>query len=196
MTLRGVRTALVLPMLNACNTSHAPVTDSAAVRAATPPVDLSPTDSIATIARMTQRATVIDRDTTALQRVARPLSLGAGAGGTVIGWRAGPVWHRVRVESVGDRFQTRDDFWLENGVLLGARLDLTRDGKRHDVDSIWFRDGRLYRWKDAEGRHLNRSSRSTVYQTEALRERLDTLIHTLSIESPAQRSVPNDPPAR
>jgi hypothetical protein len=187
------RVALLL-MVGACSTSQPSATDSTSIRTAAPQVEVSPTDSIATIASMTRRAEAIDRDTAALQRVARPLTIGAGAGGTVVGWRAGPVWHRVRVESIGDRFQARDDFWLENGVLLGARLDFTRDGKRHDVDSIWFRDRRLYRWTDAEGRHLNRSSRSTVYQTEALRARLDTLIHALSVDATAtsQRASSGD----
>ncbi len=166
-----------------------PVADAvpASKTVASKPAEPPTTDSVASIARFVQLVTAIDRDTAGMQRVVKPLRVGAGAGGTVTGWRFGPVWQRVRAETVGDRFRTRDEYWFSNGVLLGARLTVTRSGRRDESDHVWFVDNKLYRWTDAEGRHLNREARSTQYQLLTLRTALDSLMRTLSIVEPARR---------
>jgi hypothetical protein len=173
--------------LSGCTAAPAADSVPASQTVASTPAEPSTADSVASIARFVQLVRAIDRDTAGMQRVVKPLRVGAGAGGTVTGWRFGPVWQRVRAETVGDRFRTRDEYWFSNGVLLGARLTITRSGRRDESDQVWFVDNELYRWTDAEGRHLNRESRSTQYQVLTLRAALDSLMRTLSIVAPARR---------
>ena len=79
----------------------------------------------------------------------------------------------------GTAFRTSDTYWFSNGALLGAELTLVRSGRRPAVDRVWFRDRTLYRWTDAEGRHLESAARSTQYEVQMMRARLDSLLRVL-----------------
>jgi hypothetical protein len=144
--------------------------------AALPPAS----DSVATLAALQLRADAIEHDSARFDVVATPLALGAGANALVTAWRLGNVWTRVRVEGEGAGFRTTDSYWLTDGVLMGARLAIVRDGRRPAIDQVWFRDGALYRWTDAAGRRLNPSARSTQYEVRMLRARFDTLMRRLT----------------
>jgi hypothetical protein len=48
------------------------------------------------------------------------------------------------------------------------------------VDQVWFRDRELYRWTDADGRHLEAEARSTQFQVRMMRARFDSLLARLS----------------
>jgi hypothetical protein len=137
-------------------------------------------DSTATLTALRERAAAIDADTAAMTRVATEVPLGAGAVGTLVGWRAGPVWRRVEFRSTGTGFATRDIYWLHHGVFLGAALELQRTDRRATKDDIWFRDGRLYRWTDRDGRRLNAAARSTQYEVAQMSARRDSLLARLT----------------
>jgi hypothetical protein len=174
--------SLMLATLVACGSHDASRTDSVAARtpaaAATP---LPPaTDSAATIAAFEQITAHIDRDTLRFDRVEQPISLGAGASGLATGWRTGTIWQRLRVDGDGSGFRSTDTYWYSNGALLGARLETTRTGKKPTVDQVWFRDRKLYRWRDPVGRHLEPAARSTQYEVLMLRARVDTLLRALT----------------
>lgn len=171
-----------LTFLAACagDAAPPPATDTA-IGAARPQIP-SPGDSDATLAWFAQRAAAIERDTIAMDKTQRPTSLGAGAAGLVTAWRAGPVWRRLRVEGEGAGFRSVDDYWLSDGVFLGARLEIIRPGRRATVDSLWFRDRALYRWTDPGGRHLNPDARSTQYEVQMMRARLDSLLRLVSAD--------------
>jgi hypothetical protein len=137
-------------------------------------------DTAAVITWFQRRVSAIRRDTMHMERVEQPISLGAGSAGLLTAWRAGPVWRRVRVEGEGTGFRSVDDYWLSDGVLLGARLEVTRPGRKPEVDEVWFRDRQFYRWTDADGRHLGAEARSTQFQVRMMRARFDSLLARLS----------------
>jgi hypothetical protein len=83
------------------------------------------------------------------------------------------------VDGNGGAFRTRDTYWFSNGGLLGAELSLARNGRKPTVDRVWFRNRELYRWTDAEGRHLEPAARSTQYEVQMMRARLDSLLRVL-----------------
>ncbi len=147
----------------------------------------SPRDSAATLAWFGQRVAAIERDTAAVNRTEKPVSLGAGTSGLVTAWRTGPVWRRLRVEADGPGFRSTDDYWLSNGVLLGARLELMRPDRPTAVDQLWFRDGALYRWTDPSGRRLNPDARSTQYEVQRMRARFDSLLRIVSADDAIRR---------
>lgn len=117
-----------------------------------------------------------------MNRTEKPVSFGASTSGHVTAWRAGPVWRRLRVEADGPGFRSTDDYWLSNGVFLGARLELVRPDRATAVDQLWFRDGALYRWTDPSGRHLNPEARSTQYEVQRMRARFDSLLSIVSAD--------------
>ena len=154
----------------AASTAHAVV--------AAPP--LAPAaDSAARIDSLAKIAGAIDRDTLRLQRKRKPITLGAGTNGVLTAWRDGNIWQRLHVDGNGAAFRTRDTYWFSNGVLLGAELSLARFGGKPAVDRVWFRNRALYRWTDAEGRHLEPAARSTQYEVQMMRARLDSLLRVL-----------------
>jgi hypothetical protein len=115
-----------------------------------------------------------------MTRVETAVPLGAGATGTLVGWRLGPVWRRLTLTSVGDGFSATDIYWLQHGVFLGASLTLQRPGKPPATDEVWFRNGAVYVWIDAQKRRLNTDSRSTQYEAEQMNARRDSLIARLT----------------
>ncbi len=139
-----------------------------------------PVDTVATLALYAERAAAIARDSARLQRTQVPVTLGAGITGVLHAWRAGPVWRRLRVEGEGAGLRMVDEYWIDNGVLLGARLEMQRADQRPAVDHVWFRRNALYRWTDATGRVLNPASRSTQFEVHMLRARFDTLVQHLT----------------
>jgi hypothetical protein len=147
----------------------------------------APTDSAATIADFETRAARIDAESARLSRSERPVAIGAGAAGVLTAWRDGTVWKRVRVEASGTGFRSVDNYWLDDGVFLGARLEVVRPGRRPAVDRVWFRGDRLYRWTNAAGRHLEPDARSTQYEVLMLRARLDSLLHALAADDMVRR---------
>ena len=173
----------------ACTTATpAPATMDTAAQAAvivavrTPAADSAAIlDSLATISQS------IDRDTLRLKRQQTAVALGAGTSGILTGWRIGRIWRRLHLDSDANAFRTSDTYWFDNGVLLGAQLELTRNTRKTAVDRIWFRNRALYRWTDAEGRHLEPAARSTQYEVQMLRTRLDTLLHTLDHDETVRR---------
>ena len=179
--MHGSCVALLAAMLIGCTSRDAAPANAGVARtpkaAVTPP---PPTDSVATIAAFEQRVTQIDRDTLRFDRVELPMSLGAGTSGRVTAWRAGNVWQKLRVDSEGAGFHSVDTYWYSDGALLGARLETTRAGKRTTMDQVWFRDRALYRWRDPVGRHLEPAARSTQYEVQMLRARLDTVMRVLT----------------
>lgn len=136
-------------------------------------------DSAGTLLAFQQRASELTGDSASMQAVEASIAFGAGVTGTGVGWRTGSAWRRVRVVSTGERFRTVDEYWFSRGSLMGARLEMQRDSVPAEIDSVWFRDGRLYRWTDRDGRHLNRTSRSTESEVEMLHARLDAVLRTL-----------------
>ena len=102
----------------------------------------------------------------------------------------------MRVEGQGAGFRTVDEYWLDNGVLLGARLEVQRSNRRPVADRIWFRNHALYRWTDGRGRVLNTESRSTQFEVRMMRARLDTLLQRLNDDTqrlPRRSAVRTDP---
>lgn len=171
-------------LLIGCAKAPAPATarrGTAGVTLAAPP---AADDSAAMMAWFERAAAAIDADTSRYTRHALPLVLGAGATGAITAWRDGAIWARMRVETRGDGFQASDDFWLRNGVLLGARLIARRPGRATAVEQVWFRDLHLYRWSDASGDHLNPTARSTQHEVQRLRTRADSLLRRLDRTSP------------
>ena len=79
----------------------------------------------------------------------------------------------------GAAFRTGDTYWFSNGVLLGAELSLARIGRKPAVDRVWFRNRALFRWTDGEGRRLEPAARSTQYEVQMMRARLDSLLRVL-----------------
>lgn len=153
----------------------------------TDPVVVSPRDTGATLAGMARSVATIERDTAVMEVTQRPVALGAGTHGLLTGWRTGPVWRRLRVESEGPQFTAVDDYWYSNGAFLGATLTLRRVRRAAAIDSVWFRNGSLYRWTDAAGRTLNPDARSTTYQVQMMQARLDTLLKLLSANDAVRR---------
>ena len=124
-------------------------------------------------------AVAIDRDTLRLERTRRFIALGAGTSGVLTAWRDGNIWQRLHVDGNGATFRTRDTYWFSNGVLLGAELSTARVGGMPAVDRVWFRHRALYRWTDAKGRHLEPTARSTQYEVQMMRARVDSLLRVL-----------------
>lgn len=139
-----------------------------------------PADTAATLAWIDAARQQLDADTTRMQRVVRTRDPGAGARSVVTGWLVGPVLRRIREEVAGPGFRTGDDYWYVNGSLAAVRLEADRAGRPRQVDEIWFRAGRVYRWRDPEGRLLNRGSQSTQSEADMLRTRADSLVALLS----------------
>jgi hypothetical protein len=182
--MRGALALAAVALVASCTGAErapapkAATTDSAI---AVPVATLPPaSDSVATIAALQLTADAIERDSARFDVIATPLALGAGADALVTAWRLGNVWTRVRVEGEGAGFRTTDNYWLNDGVLMGARLAIVRDGRRPAIDQVWFRDRALYRWTDAAGRRLNPAARSTQYEVRMLRARFDTLMRRLT----------------
>lgn len=178
-----------LSLVAACARDAAPPAAAATAVGTAQPEVPSPRDSAATLAWFEQRVAAIERDTIAMDKTQKPMSLGAGAAGLVTAWRAGPVWRRLRVEGNGAGFRSVDDYWLSNGVFLGARLEIIRPGRRAAVDQLWFRDRALYRWTDPSGRHLNPDARSTQYEVRTMRARLDSLIRLVSADDAIRKPL-------
>lgn len=140
-------------------------------------------DSGAVLAALVTRMSTIDRDTQAMHRAERTIDLGAGAMGVLVAWRSGTVWRRLQLQGSDSTFRRLEQYWLNGSGLIAARQELARPNEQAKVDSIWFRDGKLYRWVDAERRHLNGEARSTQYEVEMLRKRLDDLLEVLAADS-------------
>ncbi len=184
---RGVLAALLLAVVACARQDGAATPKAADTVAAAAIVEPSPTDTAATIQAFEARVAQIERDTAVMDQVQKPISLGAGTDALLSAWRAGPVWKRLRVEASGTGFHSVDDYWLSDGVFLGARLEMIRDGRKPSVEQVWFRDQRLYRWTDAAGRHPNPAARSTQYEVTMLRARLDTLLRRLDADDAVRR---------
>lgn len=155
----------------------------AAGRVAPPAVVAPPrtptADSAAVIDSFANIVAAIDRDTLRFRRKRKPIALGAGTSGILTAWRAGNIWQRLHVDGNGAAFRTRDTYWFSNGVLLGAELSLARLGRKPAVDRVWFRNRALFRWTDGEGRRLEPAARSTQYEVQMMRSRLDSLLRVL-----------------
>jgi hypothetical protein len=184
----GFSASLLIACTTGDNASRAAGTARAdTLVAARESVAPSAKDSVATLALLEQQVQAIERDTIRMDRRQVSTTLGAGTRGVVTGWRVGPVWRRIAVRGRGENFGTDDTYWLASGQLLGARLSVTRPKGKPVVDSVWFRERRLYRWIDPERRHLNVTSRSTQYQVTMLRNTLDSLIMALAAGDRAPR---------
>lgn len=140
-------------------------------------------DSGAVLAALVTRMSTIDRDTLSMHRAERTIDLGAGAMGVLVAWRSGAVWRRLELQGSDSTFRRLEQYWLSGSGLIAARQELARPNEEAKVDSIWFRDGKLYRWVDAERRHLNSEARSTQYEVAMLRKRLDDLLEVLAADS-------------
>ena len=190
VTLHGRGVVLLAAMLIGCTSRDAAPANAGVARAPNAAVTAPPpSDSVATIAAFEQRVTQIDRDTLRFDHIELPIALGAGTSGRVTAWRAGNVWQKLRVDGEGAGFHSVDTYWYSDGALLGARLETRRAGKRTTMDQVWFRDRALYRWRDPVGRHLEPAARSTQYEVQMLRARLDTVMRVLTTaELTRQRS--------
>jgi hypothetical protein len=179
----------VLACAAACSAATpAPATsDSNAQGAVIAAVRTPSADSAAMLDSLTGMAHRIDRDTLRLERKQTAIALGAGTSGTLTAWRVGRIWRRLHLDSDASAFRTSDTYWFDNGVLFGAQLELTRSRRKAAVDSVWFRNRELYRWTDAEGRHLEGAARSTQYEVQMLRARLDSLLRTLDRDDIVRR---------
>lgn len=178
---------LTAMMLSGCaKAESAPMAETTLVPM--PAADTPPsTDSAATIAAFERRVAAIERDTARMNKVQASVALGASTTGLLTGWRVGPVWRRLRVAADGPGFRSLDNYWLSDGIFLGARLEVARPKGKPDVDVIWFRGPSLYRWTDADGRHLTPDARSTQFQVQMMRARLDSLLHLLdATQAPAR----------
>lgn len=133
-------------------------------------------DTTATLAELQAFTSRIDRDTSRMRVRAAVVDAGAGATDSVTAWRVGGIVQRLRVTTTGATFRSSDVYWLADGALVGARLETTRSGNKPRLDTIWFHNTKLYRWIDADRRSLNAESRSTEYEVEGLRARLDRLL--------------------
>lgn len=179
-------------VLAACITGCGATADTPARRAATiimEPVALrlaAPRDTAATLQEMERFIAAVDRDTTRMEVMTRPVDIGADARGTARAWRIGRSWQRVQLDAGGAGFHTTDTWWLHEGAGVAARLESVRPNERPEVDHIRFRDSTLYRWTDASGRILNRDARSTRYQVDALRARLTRVLQQLDASSSAR----------
>lgn len=172
-------------LLSACEqrASISPRSTDDSMKAATVVSVPPPTsDSAATIALFESRVAAIEADTIVMEQTQKPITLGAGSTGLLTAWRAGPVWRRLRVEGEGTGFRTLDNYWLSDGVFLGARLEVSRPGRRPAVDEIWFHDRELYRWIDPGGRHLDPAARSTQLEVRMMMTRLDRLLRVLTAD--------------
>ncbi len=174
---------MLAALLHACDQrppvpEHVADDSTSAAELAAPPA----TDSAATIALFASRVAAIEADTILMEQTQKPITLGAGSAGLLTAWRAGPVWRRLRVEGQGTGFRTVDNYWLSDGVFLGARLEVIRPGRRPGVDEIWFRDRQLYRWTDAAERHLDPAARSTQFLVQMMTARLDSLLQVLAAD--------------
>ncbi len=163
-----------------------------------PPAEISPVtltlpasarDSIATLSALASFTAHVDADTARMAATQRQLEMGAGATGTLTAWRAGTSWQRLHVQGEGTGFRTSDTYWLTNGALVGARLELTRPDRPGRVDQVWFRGAELYRWIDADGRALSSGARSTKSEVSTLRDRVSRIVQLL----PSPDSVPGPP---
>ena len=161
--------------------------DTAAHPAVIAAVRTPAADSAAILDSLTTISQSIDRDTLRFERKQTAVALGAGTSGSLTGWRIGRIWRRLHLDSDASAFRTNDTYWFDNGVLFGAQLALTRSTRKTAVDRIWFRNRMLYRWTDAEGRHLEPAARSTQYEVQMLRARLDTLLRALDREEIVRR---------
>ncbi len=184
---RAARAALLLAAVACARQEGAAKSTAADTVASAAVVEPLPTDTLATIQAFEARVAQIERDTTLMDQLQKPISLGAGTDALLTAWRAGPVWKRLRVEASGSGFHSVDDYWLSDGVFLGARLAMIRDGRKPSIEQVWFRNQRLYRWTDAAGRHPNPDARSTQYEVQMLRARLDTLLHRLDADDAVRR---------
>jgi hypothetical protein len=178
---------IVMPLLTSCRGESGTGRTTDTTRGVTVAAPPSPRDSAATLAWFAQRAAAIERDTAVMDRTEKPVALGAGTSGLVTAWRAGPVWRRLRVEAEGPGFRSTDNYWLSNGVFLGARLELVRPDRPTAVDQLWFRDGALYRWTDPSGRHLNPEARSTQYEVQRMRVRFDSLVSLVAADDAVRK---------
>ena len=142
-------------------------------------------DTGATLAAITAFTQRVDRDTARMLVAKREAELGAGAMAHVTSWRAGGALQRLRVESDGAGFRTSDLYWFSDTTLVAATLESVRPTGRPERERLWFRNGRLYRWIDAEGRVRNPEVRSTQYEVEMFRSRLQQM---LSFDTAAARS--------
>ncbi len=178
---------IVLLLTSSCRSESGAAHTPDTTRGVMVPAPPSPRDSEATLVWFAQRAAAIERDTAVMDRTEKPVSLGAGTSGLVTGWRAGPVWRRLRVAAEGPGFRSTDEYWLSNGVFLGARLALARPGRPTAVDQLWFRDGALYRWTEPSGRRLNPAARSTQYEVQRMRARFDSLLSLVADDDAARK---------
>ncbi len=163
-----------------------------------PPAEITPVtltlpastrDSTATLSALASFTNHVDADTARMVITQRQLEMGAGATGTLTAWRAGTSWQRLHVDGEGTGFRTNDTYWLHDGALVGARLELTRPDRPSRVDQVWFRGAELYRWIDADGRALSSGALSTKSEVSTLRDRVSRIVQLL----PSQDSVPGPP---
>lgn len=121
----------------------------------------------------------VDADTTRMTRIQAQLEQTAGANGLLTAWRADSVWQRLHIDATGAGFQTSDTYWLHDGTLVAARLELVRPQQPPAVERVWFRGADIYRWVDAQGRHLGRDAQSTKTEVQMLRDRVARIVSAL-----------------
>ncbi len=178
----------VLTLFAGCNRDSSPGRHADTVSNSELATVPSPRDTAATLRWFGQRVAAIEGDTAAMDRTEKPVSLGAGTSGLVTAWRVGPVWRRLRLEADGPGFRSTDDYWLSNGVFLGARLAVVRPDRTATVEQLWFRDGVLYRWTDPSGHQLNPEARSTQYEVRQMRARFDSLLSLVAADDAIRKA--------
>lgn len=145
-------------------------------------------DSSATLDTLASFTARVDGDTARMERVELAVELGAGATGTLTAWRADSVWQRIHLVAGDSAFRTTDTYWLHDAKPVVARLASQRPQQQPTVEQVWLRDGQLYRWVDARGRHLSPEAQSTRTEVEMLTARVARLLDALPA---AQRTVPD-----
>lgn len=147
------------------------------------------TDRGRTIAALAQLTREIDADTARLSATRHMTDLGGGATGAVTVWRADSIVTRVHVAGTGEGFTSADDYWMRGTVLIAAHLVTARAGRPPAEDRVWFRNGALYQWIDADGERLEPAARSTAFELEMLRSRLTRVLEPSragSLATPAE----------
>ncbi len=145
------------------------------------------TDEGATLDSLTAFTARVDADTARMPSIRRQLELGAGTTGLLTAWRSDAEWQRLHVAADGAGFSTRDTYWLHDGALVGARLEIHRPGQPVAFEHVWFRRGALFRWVDAAGRPLNPEARSTQSEVDMLRSRFDRIVQALPMANSEPR---------
>jgi hypothetical protein len=176
---RRVARGAALAMLAGCGSAEEMATPTPPPAPAVLILPSNARDSTATLDSLTAFIGRVDADTMRMDRVRDAVDLGAGASGTLTAWRADSTWQRIHLAAGGTGFTSSDIYWLYDGALVAARLEISRPDQPPAVETIWFRSGRLYRWTDAAGRRLSAESRSTKVEVEMLLARVNRMLSAL-----------------